>query len=220
MPRLTKYYARRKKINQSQYNPNKRNRMVKRYTPKEFNRRFEIFYFARRTSLNPALSLTDAGPVKYGSYTFNLLQLPNATEFTNLFDYYKLTGVKLQFYLNQSIDAQSTTNALYPRMYWKYDYDDDIVPNNLNSLRESPKCKVRTLTPDKPITMFIKPAKLLVAQVQGSITSYQANWNNWSDMSAPDTNHYGIKYAITNFNTNVYNVTVEAKFYFATKTVR
>jgi len=164
------------------------------------------------------------GNVAYNPYlaanTFTFNQLPNATEFGVLFDQYKITFIKLKFYLSVDPGAQTAATAIYPRMWWAVDNDDSSGPASLNELREHGDVKTEILHPDRPVEVTIKPAVLSNVYRTAITSSYVPQWGQFVDMAAQDVPHYGLKYGIDNFTNTNYTLRVEGQMWFQCRGIR
>lgn len=187
----------------------------------KINVRNQLYYFTRRCAPiativgNPA-----SAPFLYGS-VFKLSDLPNVTDFSNLFDRYMLTYVKMAFYLKVDPSAQNAATATFPKIYLTRDYDNEaIVPSNINALREQAKCIVRVLTPNRPVTIGIRPACQAMTQLNTTTNVRTPVWKQWIDFDSPDVPHYAVKWAIDDFTNTNYKLDIEYQYWFRCKDVK
>nr|AJD07569.1 capsid protein [Sewage-associated circular DNA molecule] len=164
------------------------------------------------------------GNAAYNPYlagnSFSFSQLPNATEFGVLFDQYKITSIKLRFYLTVDPAAQTAATAVFPRMWWAQDNDDDSAPASINDLRERSDVTTEILHPDKPVEVFLKPSVLSAVYRSAVSSSYIPKWGQFIDMSAQNVPHYGLKYGIDNLTNTNYTVRVEGTMWFQCRGLR
>lgn len=165
------------------------------------------------------------GNVSYAPFvqpvTFALNQLPNVTEFSNLFDQYRINFLVYKFYLRIDPSAQTAATASFPKMYWYRDYDDSAAPSNLNEIRESGRSRVAVLRPDRPVTVKFKPNTLINVWNTGLTSATQSPvWDAWVDVANVNTTHYGFKMAIDDFTNTNYRLDLEVFCYFQCKSVR
>lgn len=123
------------------------------------------------------------------AYDYQLAYLPGYTEFTALFDQYRIDKVvvKLTPHYNVGFPA---ANVTYPRLYAAVDYSDKGVPASLNELRQYANC---TITPAfKGITRTFVP-KCAQALYSGVFTSYGSVSKGWVDVNSPSVQFYGLK---------------------------
>lgn len=105
--------------------------------PKDF-----VHYYKRKVALDSVVHLTAGAPV-LGTYTFQLSDLPGATDFSNLYDAYKLKGVKMYFIPVSNVVTNVTggtggyPSTLYSnRLFTAIDYNDASAPTSVDSIRE------------------------------------------------------------------------------------
>lgn len=132
------------------------------------------------------------------SMTFTLSQLASYTEFTNLFDSYKINGVKV---LVRSF--ANTDGALSFPMPWIEcwnDHDNSVLPTVALS-REIMGVKHKYFSSSKNvISMYVKPKPII--ESTGTTTSISAitpKYSQWIDCADSDIQHYGIKGIIHNY---------------------
>lgn len=148
------------------------------------------------------------------SQTVSLAQLQNATDFSNLYDQYRINYVVYKFWLKIDPGAQSAAGASYPKFYWYRDYDDVNFPSNLNEMRENSKTKVVVMNPNRPITIAFKPNTLATIYSSAVASNYKPVFNQWLDMSITSTVHYGFKFCIDDLTNTNYKVDMETTYYF------
>lgn len=145
-----------------------------------------------------ALSGNDLISSNGGAAIFTLNDVPNTTEFTNLFDQYMITSIQYRFVIKVDPDYVTTvTNrGLYPFLKWVHDHDDATGPNNSNILEQYPRMQEFVFSSDRPCTRwyYLKPA--VANEVFGTVvqTAYAPKWRQWCDNAYPGIQHYGIKY--------------------------
>lgn len=211
-------YVRRKYRNKRKL---RRRRPVKRRTAiaKKVNVKSDTHYFKR--NCYKATIAGDVSRTAKGAFTFQLNDLPGSADFTQLFDYYKLTGVKLRFQLNLDPGAQTAANSTYPRMFYAIDHDDAQNPTDSNELRQRGKCRQWLLNPNKPMTVFLRPKYLNLISYNAIQNGYQIGKQSWLDLGIPDLPHYAFKYVIENLNPDIgQTVLVDATYYLAMKGTR
>jgi hypothetical protein len=150
-------------------------------------KRHKVYPFTRLQQLGTITSSTTAEVTS--ALTFSLSSLPDYTEFTGLFDAYRIVGVKVCFY-PAFLDTTATT--LYPPIYTVIDYDDSNTTSTA-AYGEYDSCQVvqtgqyfeRTLVP-----------RVAIAAYSGAFTSFGQKAKMWIDCGSPSVNHYGLKYGI------------------------
>lgn len=75
---------------------------------------------------------------------FRLTDLPNVSEFVNLFDSYKITKIDVIIKPTWTETTQPLTNtaSIIPRIVTAIDYNDSTAPSTMNELREYGTCKI------------------------------------------------------------------------------
>lgn len=170
-----------------------------------------VHRFSRMVQFNIAAGA--ANPA-YGVATYALNGLPNFSEFTNLFDQYKISFVKLTWQLNVDPSAQAAASAVYPRLYTFNDFTDITTPTTLDEFRQRPKTRVRMLTPTRPVISTCKPAvQVEVLKTVGGVTVNAPRWKQWIPSENNDVQHLGTKYAIENFTNTNYSITLTVKYW-------
>lgn len=151
-----------------------------------------VHYFKRSyiTSIN-----TYDWPVIYTQgWDFFLSQLPNYTEFTNLYNEYKVSRIKVKFMY--SANSQDVSTALLstalPTIYTAVDPNDSTLPTSVSELLQYKSFRARRA--DKPFSVYFKP-QFATAAYSGTFTSYAAQ-TGWIDTSSPSVKHYGLKWIV------------------------
>lgn len=190
---------------------NFKRRQAKRFARK--NRRFNITG-RRLQSHHPTLRCRrftqlfyvpgdDVNYDKFGSRTFELSDLPNYTEFTTLFDRFRITGIKYRWVLiNEPTGAAITTSTnrgASVKVGWVHDYDDATAPTAATQLYQYASYKEIWLNSNKMTSrwFYFKPSTLSVNYYGVANTnSCTANFKDMIDCDYPTTDHYGIKYNV------------------------
>lgn len=186
---------------------------------KSINLRGDVHYFKRmcyKTTITP-----DISNVAKGGLAFSLGDLPGAGEFQNLFDQYRISGIKLQFSLNLDPAAQSASTAVYPRMYYVIDQDSNDPPGSSDDLRQYGHCRYALVQPNRTLNLFIRPKPLTQIYDSNITTAYRTDRRGWIDLANPNCPHYGFRYVIEQFNNGLgMNVQVHATYYISMKGTR
>lgn len=186
------------------------NRPKRKYArkPRRMNKMKRQVHTFKRTAYlgNAVASVTVAGiPTPIATaHQFNLNLLPGVSDFTNLFDQYKITGAKLTYTpaLSEGILSPLGASAAtlgYSRVHSVIDYDDATVPASEDQLLEYGSHK--STAPFKTHTRYIKPKILQEVYRSAISTSYAPRSNTYLDIAAPDVPHYGIKVWVSAPNT-------------------
>lgn len=135
------------------------------------------------------------------SFQFNLSALPNFAEFVNLFDRYRINGVKLRIMFLANSNDTGTSNVLsIPVMHYINDIDDASPPTTENEILQKNFLKTRRL--DTPFTYYLKPKATSEIFASASSTGYAVGKSMWIDMNSPNIPHFGFKAWINNGPSN------------------
>lgn len=144
----------------------------------------------------------------------------NASDFTNLYDQYRVNKLVLKFYLKVDPGAQAAASANVPRLYWYRDVDDSNSPGDLNEIRENATAKVAVLSLTRPVTVVLRPNVLNTVYSSALASNYQPKWKQWLDINVSSTNHYCSKFGIDDLTNTNYRVDVEGILYFSCRQPR
>lgn len=205
----------------------KRARRLRKRVPRAVNRQMHMFKRTTRlTDITASITSLGVQNNVATAYQFNLNQLPNVSEFTTLFDQYKITGAKITFVPGGSVsNITPISGQVLPHSFGRVlsaiDYDDATAPPDENTMLQYQSLKITN--PNATHTRWIKP-KVLAAIYQSAIaTSYESRNAPFIDVGNPSVPHYGLKVWINAPVSPVaasitYNVYVT--LYFACKNVR
>lgn len=148
-------------------------------------------------------TLTYSVGYSYTSYMFNLGGLPNYTEFTNLFDAYRILAVKITFIPSvSSNDAGNVLNATnwgYQPTIWTgvdkngFSWTGATYPtiNTENAIVQNNNAKI-VRNPLKPFSIYIKnPAVELGVVASATLVGGGNRARQWIDTDNYSVNHYG-----------------------------
>lgn len=136
-------------------------------------------------------------------YQFSLLAIPGLTDFTTLFDSYRIKRVKIT--ISPYSNSSGTTVSGAPNFssdasgFIHYAIDNDSVTNpaasesGIQELQQRAGYKVKRIVGNKPLTISFKPRYAQSAYVSGVSTGYtQGNPKSWIDLSYSTLPHYGL----------------------------
>lgn len=143
----------------------------------KFHRTIEEAFDLTCDGINPTL----------GAFTFSLSQVPNSTNFTNLFDVYRITKVKVDWIpeYTELTDAALVSNAVNVRFNTAIDLTDSSVPADVDTVLTYQQLHSTGIT--KPHSRQWVPTFLMGGLVPCTC---------WLPTSAPTQAHYGLKYGI------------------------
>lgn len=180
---------------------------------KALSRQGKVYSFKRCVQLAP-YGIVDGNPVvqpagtiisnwvgtgryNFGHFRFKLNDLPGNTDFTNLYERYKITGVKLKFIPVTATDTPlaNGTNYLSP-LAVAINRGAIIVAaddRTFDQLLENQD--VRIFSTMKPFSMYI-PYPKFYSPADG-ITTAQTG-GGWLNSKSPAVHHFGLNYAWQN----------------------
>jgi hypothetical protein len=148
-------------------------------TPYKFSRSFDLGDMARP-------SATDQG----FAFPFALNQLPGASDFTNLFDRYRINKIDLTFSWILG-DVRVNGGILHPIIYVYMDDDDSAIPLTKQDVFERQAMQRYTFSEAKnTLTTTISPRWV---QSRSGVSTNLAAKGTWIDMATPGVQHYGVK---------------------------
>jgi len=168
-----------------------------------------------------------------GSIFASVENIPDLSDFTGLFDRYKICGMRVTF---TPINTSTTTEAgrvagegqIGCIMHIIKDYDDKNRPAaseaGINTLRQYPNYKTYNLygKQGRPISIYIRP-KVAKTVYAGVTNAYETAAFPWIDMTTDDAEGYGIKFiceGMSHGSTVIQYMKVEACYYLKFKNPR
>lgn len=178
-----------------------------------------VHWFKRRAT---ATTIAGDGVVnsQFRGFNFSLSTVINASEFSALFDQYKITGIALRFYLNRNLGNNVVGDGLRPRMYIITDYDTSTAPTSFDELREYSNCRVWNFDLARPFRYWLKPKVLREVYRTAVSTGTAPAKAGWISTQFLDLQHFGIRLGIENLRDVDYSIVVEPTFYFGCKNVK
>lgn len=123
------------------------------------------------------------------SYAFQLNAIPGISDFTTIFDFYKILMVKLQFKPRQT----EQNNQIYlGDFHYVVDYNDAELPSSPQEIMSRQGSRHRYMV-GRPFSVVIKPRVSQMLYESAGTTGYRpiyAPWVNTQDSTVP---HYGLK---------------------------
>lgn len=163
-----------------------------------------------------------------GTFTFRFDQINTNTDFTGLFDEYRINCCVLKFYPSWgqagepgALTNRTPTNYQIPQLHTCQDDDDNAIPT-INEIIQH--ASYRTMQFNRPYSFKFQPHASLAYFKSTLTTGYGvAKARTWLDMNNIDIPHYGFKFGIdsaTNQIGHVYNFKVRPFYYFSCRGVR
>ena len=165
---------------------------------------------------------SDTVPSTQGSCTFQLSDLTTYTDFTNLFDQFKLVKVLYRWVITRDSDwaTTSTYRGYSVRIQWYHDFNDSTPPN-VTDLMQRANCRELYMNgDDKPASRWysLNPAVLSVGYESTVASAYIPKWRQYIDSESYATPHYGIKWYVSNLYAGL-SLRLEAKEIYEFKVV-
>lgn len=149
------------------------------------------YQFARK--INLVQVSTDGTNNLYYARSWALSDLPNYTEFTALYDQYRIDCVKVSvtpaFQRPLLGSGSSGFNGI---VYHFVDFDDDASPTTEDDFTQ--RSNVRTASGCQPFGVALEP-RVALAAYSGAFTSY-ANARPWVDVASTGVRWYGWKMGV------------------------
>jgi len=176
-------------------------------------------HFFKRTFEGTPITLDPANPVA-GALTFNLGQLPDSTEFTDLFNEYKINLIKIKIMPQfNSVNALTTDQISIGRIYSCVDPRDATAPGSLDDVLQYQNMKHSPIW--RGHTRLIKPSVPMIADTPASTLGTFPRYSPWIVTNNATVPHYALKFWVDecpNLEANT-DLKVLATFYFACKNV-
>lgn len=182
-----------------------------RYNKKRYGNKIRqpVQYFKRSVWLPGVLSTSTIGVTPFG-LSFSLADLPSNSEFTSLFDQYKIIAVKCKLMPRfNSVDLGLNGG----RIHTVLDYDDTSAPASMNDLTQYQNLKTTDVA--RTHTRYLKPMLNLASQ-SGAWIPQRAGW---VDVATPGAAYRGVK-GILDQTSSVVTYDGLFTYYMAFKNVR
>jgi len=203
--------------------------MVRRRKTKNF--RLNTHSFSR---FSAAQTLDMTGTEQPLSFEFSLDQIYSYSEFTTLFDKYRLDKIDVYIQMITNPDASAVTNRpiasqadynrsnFYPKMWYINDHDDSST-TTIAALKERVGVKCCVLKPNVVKKITVRPACAVQIYRTATTTGYGPKWGQFIDMSAVNVPHYGLKTVFDPLGIDpdgTFSFRYECKYYFTCKDVQ
>lgn len=192
----------------------KRNYRKKSYIPRK-RLTAKVYPYKRHVDLG---FITTTGlSTEAGYFNFQMSDLPSYSEFTALYDQYKLKMVKIYF-VPFTMDNSSTAGAVTDATQWQclytaIDSNGVSTPTSINQLRQYQTCRFTRMGKVHKRVIYPKPATELYNGVAPS--AYATAPSAWINTSYSGVPHYGLKWAFDNATSDINSkfFRVEAVYY-------
>lgn len=131
----------------------------------------------------------------FAGWAFSIAPIPSVSEYTNLWDQYKINCVVVKFrWSNQARELGDIQHPV-PVFHYAIDYNDDATPTTPNELTQYQNYRSFQLANAKEYKIKLYPKSQSMTYKSAVTTGYspKKQWINTSDPTVP---HYGLKFAI------------------------
>lgn len=172
-----------------------------------------IHYFKRTAFYSGYLSGSTTADVG-GALIGQLSQVPGYTEFTSLFDQYKIMG--LRFRLSpRANSAEVGTNQGIVKVFTAIDYDGGTAPTVIADILQNESLKISKSTRD--VVRYFKPR--FNATTSALVGTGNMNTRGWLDCSNATVAHNSLQFVIQQLPAGVQSWDVYVTYYLAFKNV-
>lgn len=151
-----------------------------------------VHHFKRTWIASDTLPINSSGTYFKG-YHFTFASTPAVTEFTTLFDQYRINKIAVKFVPNftGSDLNPGTTYVALPNIHTVLDYDSSTDPTSIDELLQYDTYRLRK--GGRPFTMVWTPA---VEMDVGGVSGAGLKFKQWLDCATTSIKHYGIRLAV------------------------
>lgn len=201
----------------SRRRPIVRRRLVRRKKAGVLRKRPQTVHTFKRSVFVPNYITTSSIADTPFKLLSTLADVPSFTDFTNLFDQFRISGISVRIIPRFTQALQSTGAPLPPgELFTCMDYDGN-GPTTLAGIQQYQNTKMtRGHVVHK---RFYKPAVLVAAYQSAIATSYVPKWNQFIDTADSATPHYGLYGMVAN-NGAVVDYDLQATYYIQCKNVK
>lgn len=216
------------------YGSKKKVKTYKKKPFKKFSQRKPVIarnpnvHYFKRTAVNQMTITTPAAVGSWltaipssGTTQFNefiLAQVPNYLEFRDMYDTYKICGIKVKYVLDvDSANTGTVSNVpgSMPTLITVNDYNDSTAVTSETDMLQYKTYKSTRM--NYPITRYFRPTQKIEAT--GSTGVVKSRWN--PTLSNPE--HHGLKAAVIGYNftadsINIGRLRIYTTFYLGMKT--
>lgn len=187
-------------------------------------RRSNTYNCVRSTGI---VTLNCLNNVVGNTITFNLTTLPNYTEFTNLWDMYRINCVVLKWRFDRQIPSVSDTTPM-GYLHYAFDPNDDTATSTINDLTQYGTYNRKALDGQRPFNIKIYPKAQQMLYKSVTTTGYAPKSRMWINTADPNVPHYALKY-IVDGNDGVGGgpgdllvgvITLQVKYYLSFKNIK
>lgn len=151
-----------------------------------------------------------------------LADVPNSTEFTSLFDLYRIAKVEFRLLFNANMIQVQATVPMNPIRYATViDYNSAGSLASLNDAREFKTCQIKMFPFDNEEERVLAPRFISVIEDSALSVVAGGSQTGWLNTSVASVPHYGVRYFVEQL-TSPYTGTVslEARYHLEFREVK
>lgn len=191
-------------------------RVARTMRPRTYNFTRSMIDQIQLNSTEPPAGWTRNGNAIVQSRGFKLSDLPNYTEFTQLFSQYRILAIKQEYYFTDtgSINvAVGTNNNVGAKQIMLWANPNAVGKNNTSALTEGfflqsqvSKKRLCLHASGRPIKLYTKCKQLseIFSDEEGN-TDYAKSYPKFVSTGEPDTEHYGLDIRLGRLDENVFS---------------
>lgn len=174
-----------------------------------------IHYFKRTAFYSSYVQGSTLSTNAYGLIG-QLTQVPGYTDFTALFDQYRIMAMKIRL-SPRANSAEVGTNQGLIKMWSAVDYDDNTPITNISDMLQRPYVK-QTKSSQEHVRYF-KPRVNVPTPGIVNVIPGQSSTRQWLDCDNPSIPHYGLKVLVDQLPSGAQSWDVSVTYYLAFKNV-
>lgn len=179
-----------------------------------------VQYFKRTDYSSGFVTANSTGDV-FATYVFQLGQVPDVGDFTQLYDQYQIKMIKWSLIPRGSSSdvGTGTTTGQLMGVFSCIDYDDNTNPSSIDEIAQYQNMK---MTRSNQIHKRLLRPRVRVAGISAAGTVVNTNpiAGVWCDCNNTTIPHYGIKYALQQLPNGTQTYDLKVDYYLAFKNVR
>lgn len=200
----------------------KRRAFKKRGIVKRSRKGMNVHYFKRTQAVTIPLVQAPWYPISHNNINFNnytLGEINGVSEFTTLFDEYKICGIKHRIVFDKNSTDLGTTSFPIPELFMVNDYNDQSSLTTEGQALQYGNLKIKRLL--APIYKYFRPSQNILSGTSAVTTQTKSRWNSTAQT---DIIHSGFKMSVRNnlaVSPTVYgNITIYTTWYIGCRNVR
>lgn len=210
---MTRTGYKRKRSATKKYVPRRKTRYTMRRKPGGYLK--TVRFSTKDATNNCHLQIlgTPSGISGVGSQVFTLNDIATPSDFTNLFDNYRISKVLYRWVLRRDTSQQTINPDSYPRIQWTHDFNDQTV-STVGDLRQCANLREAFFNSSYQRTRWytIKPATLGLQYETSTSSKTAPVWGVWLDSrNSATTPYYAIKWYADSAFTNTI-IQLECKY--------